>query len=599
MRKRGSMSNVLGSDFTSSKNEGTPKEGDIEFLRYAVLLEMLLSDDPRGANEYKEWINEVDSGKFTKEMIDGSDFKRMLIALFEIASRNTGGSFSIALETYHIDPSCRDAYYSYYSRQHFDFPRRSVRLNFFDGYLDDVCFWKSDEKRLQESYLGSMVFNRASQVVIARTLLSPRVFGADRMRLRLSRFETTVHGSKLSVLAFPYRMQDGESMRCAEITILNLLCYYSNEYNDYQVVLPSKIWNLEEQHSFERVTPSRGLNYYTLTKILSQVGFFPRLYNVKQFPVSLMSGMGEGDLFRRLLHWYVESGIPVAVNVDSERISEDGHSLICIGYVPFFAVPKGFFKGEGDGGAGTKAENRALEDARNKAYGIASGGADGIYTVIQSADLCARYVTIDDNLPPYSIMDYEHLSLHPEMRNRNYAVALHNGMALDALDAHESFRQLLSHEKWGIGRWCKAFLGDTAELVVRMFMASVRGYRRFRMSKSLPSVAVLYDNVPLPHFVWVLELYLLGDYNCPEDSRKAFGEIVLDATSGGSDVPAQKIVLMRYPGMFLCRFPDEADMTYWEFEDENGKGLPDGLLYITPYQNNLMTVIPNDRLDSC
>ena len=69
-------------------------------------------------------------------------------------------------------------------------------------------------------------------------------------------------------------------MCCAEVTLLNLLEYYSNSYNDYRIIVPSEIIENEQKHSHERVLPVRGITYPVLTKVLSEFGFSPRLYNI-------------------------------------------------------------------------------------------------------------------------------------------------------------------------------------------------------------------------------------------------------------------------------------------------------------------------------
>ena len=69
-------------------------------------------------------------------------------------------------------------------------------------------------------------------------------------------------------------------MRCTEVTLLNLLEFYSNSYDDYRAVVPKDIIESEQRHSHERVLPSRGITYPILTKVLSDFGFSPRLYNL-------------------------------------------------------------------------------------------------------------------------------------------------------------------------------------------------------------------------------------------------------------------------------------------------------------------------------
>ena len=462
------------------------------------------------------------------EMLEG--------VLLEICSRCE--FVTVEIEDMHIDPTFRDVYYYHYSRRLFDLSRFCTRLTFFEGVLDRAGNPRGQFGTVEP--IGSCVITPLSTEKIGRTLLDPAYVIEKDAMVRLSEFETTPHGKKILVRAFPFRSQDGVVTSCAEITALNMLCYYSNEYHDYPVTLPSTILGIAQQYSHERVTPTRGMTYYGLSRILSERGFFPRLHNVNAMPSIAYSGYDREAMFRHMLHWYVSSGIPVAVNTSSGAGNEEGHSLICIGYVPARM---------------TVDEMRAA--AEPCAYQLFSQDADKndamSCSLLHSADFEREYVVVDDGQMPYSIRDYDQLSQHPRMTNENYVVALHKGMNLDALAAHEAFIAILSHRKIGLLRWAKGAVKEGSEVVMRMFMASSRRYKRIRVETTRSEViSQLYSNIAFPHFVWVAELYLLEDY---AENKPAFGEIVLDGTAGGILDSVQTIVLMRYPDRFLFREP--------------------------------------------
>ena len=194
--------------------------------------------------------------------------------------------YTIIQEMHHIDRSYRDTYYAYFSNQHFDVKRYSRRLSFVRGIIEADVFYSSNTKVQEEialNFMGACVINPLSTGVIGRTLIDPQFLISEDDRpayVRVSNFKLHIYGKKLLVKAFPYRMQDEETMRCAEVTLLNLLEYYSNSYMDYRNVVPSEILYMEQKHSHERVLPSRGTSYPVLTKILSEFGFSPRLYSL-------------------------------------------------------------------------------------------------------------------------------------------------------------------------------------------------------------------------------------------------------------------------------------------------------------------------------
>lgn len=112
-------------------------------------------------------------------------------------------------------------------------------------------------------------------------------------------------------------MQDGETVTCAEVTLINLFDYFSAQYTEYRYLRPSEIQRIVSAHSFERILPSKGLNYEMLSKVLSDQGFEPKLYMSKQKHATW-------DI-RRCLSRYVESGIPVAVEL---KIHKRGRAIL-------------------------------------------------------------------------------------------------------------------------------------------------------------------------------------------------------------------------------------------------------------------------------
>lgn len=469
---------------------------------------------------------------------------------------------TIVQEMYHIDRSYRDTYYMYFSNQHFTVKRYSRRLSFFFGEYDALSYFSEDKEtvdRLNEGFIGSCVINPLIVGAIGKTLINPKFFLDNQIRpvyVRLSDFKLNIYGRAFTVKAFPYRMQDEETMCCAEVTLLNLLEYYSNSYADYRTVVPSEIIENEQKHSYERVLPARGITYPVLTKVLSEFGFSPRLYNISAIDSYRYSYVGQKDELRRWLHYYIESGIPVAVNLAPISVVGTAHSIVCIGH------------------------GKAKPELKKKAYKnrwIAWGDRQNSHPLINSADFYEDYVIVDDNQPIYQVRSFDNLSLFPDMRVENLAVPLYKRMFLDAPNAYTIIRSLLHSKMFGIEEWAGGFLEKGENVVIRLFMASSRGYKDYRMhTMKDPFVRQLYTLIPMPRFIWVCELYRIDDY----ENSLAFGEVVIDATSAPNR-GHRSLILMHYPKVIAYRHPDQIEVGFDDMAE-----LEDDTLFLG-YKNNL------------
>lgn len=475
---------------------------------------------------------------------------------------------TVVQEGYHIDRSFRDTYYMYFSNQHFQIKRYSRRLSFFKGAYDvEKYFDTSDDdaigKELERDFIGCCVINPLVAGAIGRTLVNPLYALSNKENIaymRLSDFAVHIYGRTFTVRAFPYRMQDEETMCCAEVTLLNLLEYYSNSYNDYKVVVPSEIIENEQKHSHERVLPARGITYPVLTKVLSEFGFSPRLYNISAIDSFKYSSVSREDELKRWLYYYIESGIPVAINLVPIGITGTGHSMVCIGH------------------------GEAKEELKTKAYKkrwLSWAERDTAHPLINSADFYDDYVVVDDNQPIYHVRNFKKLSLYSDMRIENLAVPLYKRMFLDAPNAFVTIRSLLHSKEFGINEWTNDFLQQGENVIIRMFMASSRSYKKFRMNTLKDTfVKQLYTLIPMPRFVWVCELYRIDDY----DKLLAFGEVVIDATSAPNR-GHRSLILMHYPKMIAYRNPDQTEVGF----DEMAELMKDDLF--PGYRENLDKIV--------
>ena len=479
--------------------------------------------------------------------------------------------YTMVQEPYHIDRVYRDSYYRYFSSQHFHVRRYSRRISFFGGIFTSDDYYAPEfqssapfednvdnegETSKDHPYYGSLVINPLITGLIGRTLIDPHYLIKEKdypAFVRLSNFKVHIYGRKWRVKAFPYRMQDGETMRCAEVTILNMIEYYGNTYPEYRNALPSDILEEEKRHSHERVLPSRGTNYAILSKMLTRFEFSPRLYDIYSIDTINGSKTTEEVKLKRWLFYYMESGIPVAVNLSTANRRMIGHSLVCIG------------------------RGTACSEGKKKAFMLRqipfTMRANG-HAVINAADYYEDFIVIDDNEPVYQLRKYNQLSLNPDLKVSMLVAPLYKRMYLDAPDAEQLVYAILHDEKLGIDAWTSGnkkegeeapYLDDGENVVMRLFMTSSSSFKRFR-TRTLDDIDVkeLYASIPMPRFVWICELYRENVYNDEVDKYPcAFAEIVIDATSSPTKQnPVKGLVLMHYPGKIGHRFPNDTSVGF-------------------------------------
>lgn len=453
--------------------------------------------------------------------------------------------FTVVVEDHYVDRVYRDSYYFYYSGKHFSYTRFCKRLSIFDGKLEKNFFDYCSEE-LQQKFVGTIVIRPIPERSIGRTLLSPKYFlPIDKNGyVRLAKYVVTVFGKQLEVWAFPYGMQDGETTSCAEVTILNLLDYYSQSYPEYHYLLPSEISHLVEKSSFERRMPTTGLSYELISKVFCEAGFYPRLYSAKKMPK---------NKFRHILSYYIESGIPVAIGL---KIAEENkHSIICIGHMQPEKIQLG----------------QILNCANNSE-------SDNVVWVSDTADLVDTYCFMDDNKRPYNISEcVEVAKLNTSILSLDgfeveyMMVPLYKRMILEAADAYDICMSVIASLKFGIKSFSQEWDSETKKqllgsidhelgtkeepLVIRLFMASSRTFRKKRDTQfnvDNKEIQDYYNMTVFPKFVWVCEISSKALY----ENQQVLGEIIIDATSS-PDAKMDSIIIVNYPYALCRRMPED------------------------------------------
>lgn len=198
--------------------------------------------------------------------------------------------------------------------------------------------------------------------------------------------------------------------------------------------------------------------------------------------------------------------------------------------------------------------------------------------MIDSADLCEEHIIMDDGQPPYAKYEWKsqkhnHL-LPPKYTLGNYEpvtlmVPLYKRMFLEAEDAYDVCTTALCSKIIGIRKFSPQLGSKDNPVIIRLFMASSRNFKRKRISgfgKANEEVRAHYIETLFPRFIWVCEIYDKESY-C---EKKAIGEIVVDATASPYD--NNKILVTHYPYHIMARKMEGMDNV--DIESEEFKDIP-------------------------
>lgn len=478
-------------------------------------------------------------------------------------------AFTFLLEENYVDRIYRDSYYAYFSGKHFCYDRFCKRIFLFADVFDrPILDMKSTE--LSSKCAGSIVIQPIPGRSVGRTLLNAKYFmGNSPCFIRTAQYHITVFGKRISVNAFPYSMQDGETTTCAEITILNLMDYYSHSYPEYSYLLPSDINRIARENGYERSLPTHGLKYEMISKAFCENGFYPRLYSSEKMPK---------EKFRRILYYYIESGIPLSLGVTTGV--QNKHSIVVIGH--------------GD----VNLKSRKFNE---NCYACLDRKSGSVTWIRDASDIVDAFCVMDDNQIPYTLMSCS-INERGQLKLGDYIietmmVPLYKKMYLEASDASDIFKLILASKEYGI---CNSdfscvdnnttvhdptgSLGKKENPVaVRIFMASSRSLRKCRDEQFLgqnEEARAWYSMTLFPKFVWVCELSLAETY-----TQEVIGEIILDATSS-AEAYADGLIIAHYPKRIFCRLPQDAGKNANLFDEDEIHEIKHWHSF-SPYDSNL------------
>ena len=515
-----------------------------------------------------EYSDEEDIQKIRNDM---TSYKILFDIFYAIWRYQNEKPFMFVLQEDYVDKAYRDSYYTYYSGKLYTHSRFSKRVILFCDTFNDRNFFDLNPKELNKKLVGSIVLRPLNIQVIGRTLLNPKYFMPSNSFVKTAEYNFTVFGKRLTVDAYPFSMQDGEVTTCAENTLVNLLDYYSTKYPDYHYLLPSEINKIALENGFERSVPSKGLAPEVISRVLCEARFSPLLYSSYKIDMEKM---------RRILFYYIESGLPIAVGFNDFL---EAHSITVIGH--------GFYK---------KNKDFIL----SKTYGEFDGKSKSTTWFCDVANLVDEYYIMDDNLSPYHSVKYFSFENEQEVKQfittekielykndyifsnfisenktdgidmkkiESVIVPLSKKMYLEAADAVDIFRSLLASGKYSIKNAlsnlnpknlnrikqeiCLEMLGKKDyPVIIRVYLASARGYTRFKDETLSNIYKLFYNSVVYPKFIWVCELSTIETFN----NNKIIGEIILDATATPLQ-PLDSVILVNYPYQIYLRKPNDSN----------------------------------------
>jgi len=419
---------------------------------------------------------------------------------------------SVYVEYPYVDKVYRSSFYSYFSTKHKQYNRDSIRFSVFEGAVTEEDF--RGDSDLQNKYLGFVSLRPTLLNVIGRSYISPRAFDITK-QFACCQVETeaSINGVKLRNWSFPHSSQDGETISCAETTLLSLMEYFGNKYGDYRTVLPSQLIDTLASFSYQRQIPTHGLSARQLSYVLKQYGFGVRIYTTTF-----------GDDLKRIFHYIVESGIPFIGTLMSAP-NEEGHAVIVAG----------------------KCNQEVVR--LNKVLGVLPRTK---LEVFDSADFGHEYVFIDDNFPPYQLASFDQPTTYyndphwARMRFSAIVVPLYQKVYLEALEARTLMLELLDEMS-------HPFVGKA---ILRFFLTSSRSFKSY-VAKSTEIQSTARDMIlqcSMPKFVWVGEFSDEVTYS----QRKTNGLIVLDATETNS-VGTESLMFALYPDRLLINLEGKID----------------------------------------
>jgi hypothetical protein len=446
---------------------------------------------------------------------------------------------TVMVERYYIDRDYRDTFSNYHSKRFSTPPSRCIRLHFFNRVVTRAELL--DPSGIQKAYLGYAVIRPTRPSSLGRTLIDPRKIPHVEGTACLSTEKVSIQGSDLEVTGFPFISQDSDVTVCAQSAMWMLFRYYSNFLRTSKEVYPHQIGTLVSDYSIGRLFPSSGLTLWQMGEACRKMGHPALIYSRRKF-----EDEGLGIPFEHLIYTYIESGLPVILGLP-------GHAIISYGHKSDY----------------TKAAPvRPTGPVTPAPFAFSSHYNDAL-------------VISDDNTVPYQLLA-DGTSLDPtasgykQSEIDSFLVALPEKVFLSAEHFQTAVTTLLNDSTFGYQTVSARLRGEY--LMLRLFLTDGNSFKRSLLQRPMgnPTVADIYRNLPLPHFIWICEISTPALFA----KHEILGEVLWDATRNVYEPDGW--LALHYPEKIIY----DQGTCFNEEQDLLERDLVDGVAYPL-YRNNL------------
>lgn len=408
------------------------------------------------------------------------------------------------------------------------------RLHFFDQPVGRDAVLSG---QASDHYIGFCVVEPLAERCIGRTIIDPTRLNLDASPMHTIAAKYTAHigSASYDVWGYPYRSQSNEATVCAHTVLWSVCRHLSRRSLRYAERLPHELIRAADPRD-GRPFPRRGLRQEDFCSILE--GFGSDTIRIRRGDPVFSNTDGtqppesresNEDWFDRNLYAYVESGLPVIAGLDGHVVSVIGHAAT----------------------SHDPLSDPGSQDTTNDGSELPTGQTQQGLSIVNACDALADYVVVDDQQFPYATMSTRRGS--PSTRDaltiekiQYLTVPLPRGVFLEPFDVRTFCNELIRQSLTDQNRVGQFGLREQP-LIYRQFLTSSRAWKQKRISglgprkenidgtnqfKDDSEFGTLYSELNLPRFVWVTE------YARPSDRSDGFalGEIVLDATSGETDL---------------------------------------------------------------
>jgi hypothetical protein len=439
---------------------------------------------------------------------------------------------SFFIEAPYIDKVYRDSYYHYFSSKLGNYKKDCIRISVFKGTITEESFRDVGQtKSLRENYLGFLILRPTTPNIIGRSVISPKAVKHSGFLAVMATVGATANALKFEVEGFPHSSQDMETITCAETSVWAIMEYFGYKYAEYKPVLPSRIIKALRNISAERQIPSKGLNIQQMAFALKEFGFATRIYGKDDF----------GDEFKKLFSVYIESGIPVIIAVDNRHHHPGGnigHALLAIGHETI-----------DDNAIDSLLVSKETDNFINEEIGQKK------IQFYDHDDIKKKYVFVDDNMPTYSMNDFNTPATHyPDKDWHNceityFIVPLHPKIYLEAFEAKNFSKQILLS---------KFKIPPGTEIYFRYFLTSSRSYKHYVALESnmQADIREMIIETQMPKFIWIAEI----SEKMLIKQRKAKGFVIIDATEANI-LGVKPLIVTVYNGEMLTMDPASGNIS--------------------------------------